>query len=149
MSLCGRISVPTNIAIEEHSNLEYSYFWSFLISSSSQKLINLYLCCFLQLHREGPPVIGPNPLPELIHVGVALESCSYLDEDFFAYAVLNSLRGGGGSFSAGGPGKGMYTHLYQEVLSRHHWVYWAMAQNHAYVDSGIFCLFGSCHPSKV
>lgn len=104
---------------------------------------------FLQLHREGPPVVGPNPLPELIHVGLALESCSYLDDDFFAYAVLNSLMGGGGSFSAGGPGKGMYTHLYQEVLSRHHWVYWAMAQNHAYTDSGIFCLFGSCHPSKV
>ena len=113
-------------------------------------LNNHFLCTlYLQLHREGPPVIGPNPLPELIHVGLALESCSYLDEDFFAYAVLNSLMGGGGSFSAGGPGKGMYTHLYQEVLSRHHWVYWAMAQNHAYVDSGIFCLFGSCHPSKV
>lgn len=57
--------------------------------------------------------------------------------------------GGGGSFSAGGPGKGMYTHLYQDVLTRHHWVYWAMAQNHAYSDSGIFCLFGSCHPSRV
>ena len=104
---------------------------------------------FTQLHREGPPVIGPNPLPELIHIGLALESSSFLDEDFFAYAVLNSLMGGGGSFSAGGPGKGMYTHIHQDVLTRHHWVYWAMAQNHAYADSGIFCLFGSCHPDKV
>lgn len=103
----------------------------------------------VQVHREGPPVVGPNPLPELIHIGIAMESSSYLDDDFFAFAVLNSLMGGGGSFSAGGPGKGMYTHLYRDVLSRHHWVYWAMAQNHAYADSGIFCLFGSCHPSKV
>ena len=78
-----------------------------------------------------------------------MESSSYLEDDFFPYAVLNSLMGGGGSFSAGGPGKGMYTHLYQDVLTKHHWVYWAMAQNHAYTDSGIFCLLGSCHPSKV
>lgn len=26
--------------------------------------------------------------------------------------VLNTLLGGGGSFSAGGPGKGMYSRLY-------------------------------------
>ena len=94
-------------------------------------------------------MVGPNPLPDLTHVVLALESCSYLDPDFFAFAVLNSLMGGGGSFSAGGPGKGMYTRLYQDVLTRHHWVYSALAQNHAYSDSGIFCLFGSSHPSKV
>ena len=94
-------------------------------------------------------MVGPNPLPTLTHVGLALESCSYLDEDFFAYAVLNSYMGGGGSFSAGGPGKGMYTHIYQNVLTQHHWVYWAMAQNHAYSDTGLFCLLGSAHPSKV
>lgn len=92
--------------------------------------------------------MGPNPLPELTHVGMALESSSYLNDDFFAYSVLNSYMGGGGSFSAGGPGKGMYTHIYQNVLSRHHWVYWAMAQNHAYSDSGVFCLLGSAHPSQ-
>lgn len=101
----------------------------------------------MQFERRGPPVVGPNPLPELTHVGLALESCSYQNDDFFVYAVLNSYMGGGGSFSAGGPGKGMYTHMYQNVLSQHHWVYWAMAQNHAYQDSGIFCILGSTHPS--
>ena len=80
---------------------------------------------------------------------LALESCSYCDEDFFAYAVLNSLMGGGGSFSAGGPGKGMYTQIYVNVLTRNHWVYSAIAQHHAYSDTGIFCLFGSADPSKV
>lgn len=108
----------------------------------------LLVLFYLQFERHGPPVVGPNPLPELTHVGLALESCSFLNEDFFAYAVLNSYMGGGGSFSAGGPGKGMYTHIYQNVLSQHHWVYWAMAQNHAYSDSGLFCLLGSAHPSK-
>lgn len=78
-----------------------------------------------------------------------MESSSYLEDDFFAFAVLNSYMGGGGSFSAGGPGKGMYTHLYRNVLTVHPWVYSALAQNHAYMDSGIFCQFGSAHPSKV
>ena len=104
---------------------------------------------FFQLARSGPPIVGPNPLPELTHVVLALESCSYLDEDFFAFAVLNSLMGGGGSFSAGGPGKGMYTQIYVNVLTRNHWVYSALAQNHAYSDTGIFCLFGSADPTKV
>jgi hypothetical protein len=30
--------------------------------------------------------------------------------------VLQSLLGGGNSFSAGGPGKGMYSRLYREVI---------------------------------
>jgi processing peptidase subunit alpha len=29
------------------------------------------------------------------------------------------MMGGGGSFSAGGPGKGMYTRLYLNVLNRY------------------------------
>lgn len=94
-------------------------------------------------------MVGPNPLPDLTHVVLACESCSYLDPDFYSFAVLNSLMGGGGSFSAGGPGKGMYTRLYQDVLTRNHWVYSALAQNFAYSDSGIFCLFGSTQPSMV
>ena len=112
--------------------------------------ISLVLCrLWSQMEREGPPVVGPNPLPDLTHVVLACESSSYLDPDFYTFAVLNSLMGGGGSFSAGGPGKGMYTRLYQDVLTRHHWIYSALAQNHAYSDSGIFCLFGSAAPAMV
>ena len=35
--------------------------------------------------------------------------------------VLHTLLGGGNSFSAGGPGKGMYSHLYREILNRFYW----------------------------
>ncbi|XP_011408622.2 PREDICTED: mitochondrial-processing peptidase subunit alpha-like, partial [Amphimedon queenslandica] len=97
--------------------------------------------------RESAPIIGPNPLPELTHVAVAMESSSYSENNFYTFAVLNSLMGGGGSFSAGGPGKGMYTQLYLNVLNKHHWIYHAQAINHAYSDTGTFCLFGSSHPS--
>ena len=62
--------------------------------------------------------LGPTPMPELAHVVIGLESCSHKDDDFIAFCVLNMLMGGGGSFSAGGPGKGMYTRLYTNVLNR-------------------------------
>lgn len=61
---------------------------------------------------------GPSPFPELTHVMVGLESCSFLEPDFIPFAVLNMMMGGGGSFSAGGPGKGMFTRLYLNVLNR-------------------------------
>lgn len=62
--------------------------------------------------------LGPTPMPELAHFVIGLESCSHKDEDFVAFCVFNMMMGGGGSFSAGGPGKGMYTRLYLNVLNQ-------------------------------
>lgn len=62
--------------------------------------------------------IGPNPLPELAHIVIGLESVGHQHKDFVSHCVLNMMMGGGGSFSAGGPGKGMYTRLYTNVLNR-------------------------------
>ena len=62
--------------------------------------------------------LGPTPMPELAHFVLGLESCSHQAEDFIAVCVLSMMMGGGGSFSAGGPGKGMYTRLYTNVLNR-------------------------------
>jgi hypothetical protein len=58
-------------------------------------------------------------LPELAHVVIGLEGYSHQDPDFIPICVLNMMMGGGGSFSAGGPGKGMYTRLYTNVLNRY------------------------------
>ncbi len=93
--------------------------------------------------------LGPTPMPELAHLSVGLESVSHQHEDFIAFCVLNTLMGGGGSFSAGGPGKGMYTRLYTNVLNRHHWMYSAAAQNHAYGDTGVFTITASAPPQQM
>merc|ERR1712038_13500 len=93
--------------------------------------------------------LGPTPMPELAHVVIGLESCAHNDPDFIAFCVLNMMMGGGGSFSAGGPGKGMFTRLYLDVLNRYHWTYNATAYNHAYGDSGVFCIHASAHPSQM
>ena len=93
--------------------------------------------------------IGPNPLPELAHLVIGLESVGHQHDDFVTFCVLNMLMGGGGSFSAGGPGKGMYTRLYTNVLNRYHWMHNATAYNHAYADSGLFCIHAAAHPSML
>ncbi|XP_076036440.1 mitochondrial-processing peptidase subunit alpha [Oratosquilla oratoria] len=93
--------------------------------------------------------IGPNPLPELAHLVIGLESVGHQHKDFVTCCVLNMMMGGGGSFSAGGPGKGMYTRLYTNVLNRYHWMHNATAYNHAYSDSGLFCIHASGHPTHL
>ena len=80
--------------------------------------------------------LGPTPMPELghivigvllllkdikktnIHHALGLESVGHQHPDFIPFCVLNMMMGGGGSFSAGGPGKGMYTRLYTRVLNK-------------------------------
>ncbi|XP_064649104.1 mitochondrial-processing peptidase subunit alpha-like [Lineus longissimus] len=93
--------------------------------------------------------LGPTAMPELAHLVIGLESSSHKHDDFIAFCVLNMMMGGGGSFSAGGPGKGMFTRLYLNVLNKHHWMYNATAYNHAYADSGLFCIHASAHPTKM
>lgn len=95
------------------------------------------------------PIYAAAGLPELAHIVIGLEGCSHQDPDFVALCVLNIMMGGGGSFSAGGPGKGMYSRLYTNVLNRYHWMYSATAYNHAYSDTGLFCIHASAPPSNL
>ncbi|XP_011368229.2 mitochondrial-processing peptidase subunit alpha [Pteropus vampyrus] len=104
----------------------------------------------LQLERDMSNVsLGPTAFPELTHIMIGLESCSFLEADFIPFAVLNMMMGGGGSFSAGGPGKGMFTRLYLNVLNRHHWMYNATAYHHSYEDTGLLCIHASADPRQV
>ncbi|BES92962.1 Insulinase (Peptidase family M16) [Nesidiocoris tenuis] len=99
--------------------------------------------CHIPLH------LGPSNLPELAHVVIGLEGCSHSDPDFIAMCVLGVMMGGGGSFSAGGPGKGMYSRLYTNVLNRYHWMFSATAYNQTYSDTGLFYIHASAPPSHV
>jgi len=65
-----------------------------------------------------------------------------------ALSVLVTLLGGGGSFSAGGPGKGMYSRLYQRVLNRHAWISNCTAFQNGYNDTGLVGLLATCPGDK-
>merc|ERR1719343_1932441 len=60
--------------------------------------------------------------------------------------VLQMFLGGGGSFSTGGPGKGMHTRLYTEVLNRHQWVESCQASSVMYADTGLLTIYGTVLP---
>ncbi|KAF2635281.1 mitochondrial-processing peptidase-like protein subunit alpha [Massarina eburnea CBS 473.64] len=98
-----------------------------------------------------PPIPPPlNPaLPRLSHIHLAFEAYPVASSDIYPLATLQVLLGGGGSFSAGGPGKGMYSRLYTNVLNQHGWVESCIAYNHAYADSGLFGISSSCAPAQV
>lgn len=101
---------------------------------------------FLSLPPLPPPA---NPtLPDLTYIHLAFEAVPIGSEDIYALATLQTLLGGGGSFSAGGPGKGMYSRLYTNVLNQHGWVESCVAFNHSYTDSGLFGISASCNPLR-
>ncbi|CAG8469440.1 16381_t:CDS:2 [Acaulospora colombiana] len=80
------------------------------------------------------------------HLYMAFEGISIHDSDIYALTILQMLLGGGGSFSAGGPGKGMYTRLFTNVLNQYPWMESCICFNHCYTDSGLFGIMASCRP---
>ncbi|XP_072908421.1 mitochondrial-processing peptidase subunit alpha [Hemitrygon akajei] len=124
--------------------------WGLEKPTDVDRSVSQYTGGIIKVEKDMTDVsLGPTPIPELTHIMIGLESCSFLEEDFIPFAVLNMMMGGGGSFSAGGPGKGMFTRLYLNVLNRHHWMYNATAYHHSYEDTGLLCIHASADPRQV
>ncbi|KAI3524678.1 hypothetical protein L1887_03341 [Cichorium endivia] len=60
------------------------------------------------------------------------------EKEAMALTVLQMLMGGGGSFSAGGPGKGMYSRLYLRVLNEYPEIQSFSAFNSIYNHTALF-----------
>jgi processing peptidase subunit alpha len=86
----------------------------------------------------------PNPLCHLMFGWEVAEGWN--GPNLAAVTVLQMFLGGGGSFSTGGPGKGMHTRLYTEVLNRHAWVESCQASSVMYADSGVFTIYATVVP---
>ena len=84
-----------------------------------------------------------------VKVAIAFEAVGWRDENLVATCVLQMLLGGGSSFSAGGPGKGMYTRLYRTVLNQYHWVESAESFLSIHEDKGLIGIDGACTPEHV
>ena len=61
---------------------------------------------------------------------------------------MQQLLLGGSSFSQGGPGKGMYSRLNQNVLNRHHWIDLCQSFHDVFTDSGLFGIRVAVEPSQ-
>uniref|UniRef100_A0AC35TVM0 Mitochondrial-processing peptidase subunit alpha n=1 Tax=Rhabditophanes sp. KR3021 TaxID=114890 RepID=A0AC35TVM0_9BILA len=87
--------------------------------------------------------------PELTHFALGFDGTSFKSKDFVVACVMQSILGGGKSFSAGGPGKGMYTRLYMNVLRYNGSMYNAQAFNYSYADGGAFCIQIGDNPNNM
>lgn len=99
--------------------------------------------------RAAPPVVHSRP-PLLCHAlgpsalrSLGFEGVGWMDPDFVPACVLNMLMGGGASFSAGGPGKGMFSRLYLNVLNKHAYAVNATTSTAVHSDSGVFLVHGT------
>jgi processing peptidase subunit alpha len=80
------------------------------------------------------------------HVMLAFPTIGWSHDDVVPVCVVDTLLGGGSSFSAGGPGKGMYSRLYREVLNQFSWVESANAFSTQLYDCGLVGIYGSSPP---
>eukprot|EP00267_Zea_mays_P054946 XP_020408229.1 mitochondrial-processing peptidase subunit alpha isoform X1 [Zea mays] len=90
---------------------------------------------------------------DMTHVALAFEvPGGWLQErDATIMNVIQTLMGGGGSFSSGGPGKGMHSRLYRRVLNKYHLVDSFSAFSNVYDSSGLFGIYLTtirCFPSR-
>ncbi|KAL7469033.1 hypothetical protein ACHAXS_009296, partial [Conticribra weissflogii] len=101
-------------------------------------------------HRLPTPLHSLYPdKPQYTHVALAFEAPrGWHSPRLVPLCVLQTLLGGGSSFSAGGPGKGMYSKLYREILNRYSWVESAEAFSSFHAESGLWGISGSCRPDK-
>merc|ERR1711871_185631 len=78
-----------------------------------------------------------------VDMAIGFNGVSWSSSDLVPMVVLNMLLGGGDSFSSGGPGKGMTSKLYANVVNKLPFVVSASALAHTYSNAGLFVLNGS------
>jgi len=125
----------------EHSelvNLVETYFGHLLPGTSQKTLASAYQGGELRQSSD----------EELTHIALGFESGGWNDSALIPICVLSTMMGGGSSFSAGGPGKGIYTRLYQNILNQNEYVQAASVFNAFYNDTGIFGVY-ACAPPEV
>jgi len=79
----------------------------------------------------------------LTHFVFGFEGVPWNDPDIPAVHVLSTMMGGGFAFSAGGPGKGMYSRMYQNVMGRSENFYSAHCSSLPYNDTGLLSFYGT------
>jgi len=114
-------------------------------SSSKTTLVDPYL--IPSVYRGGEHRQQMETMDGLVRVALAVPIGGWHSDDLVPACVLQTLLGGGSSFSAGGPGKGMYSRLYRQVLNRYSWAESAEAMTSFHDECGLLILTGSTSPN--
>ncbi|CBH09484.1 metallo-peptidase, Clan ME, Family M16, putative [Trypanosoma brucei gambiense DAL972] len=96
------------------------------------------------VHRtEAPESVNKFQEKSLSHVALFFQGVPINHPDYYNISVIQTLLGGGTSFSSGGPGKGMQTKLFREVLNREGFLHGLECITAWYSDGGLFGLYGT------
>ncbi|CCW69322.1 unnamed protein product [Phytomonas sp. Hart1] len=79
----------------------------------------------------------------LSHMALFFQGIPMSHPDYYTVSVIQTLLGGGTSFSSGGPGKGMHTKLFREVLNREGGINGMECITAWYSDGGLIGLYGT------
>ena len=92
-------------------------------------------------YTGGSQISEEESLGHSVHVAIGFGCEGWNSADLVPITVLQTLLGGGGSFSSGGPGKGMHSRLYTEVMQQYHFVENCVAFNEQYASGGLFGIY--------
>ncbi|KEG06033.1 mitochondrial processing peptidase alpha subunit [Trypanosoma grayi] len=98
---------------------------------------------------EAPESMNKFQEKDLSHVALFYQGVPINHPDYYTISVIQTLLGGGTSFSSGGPGKGMQTKLFREVLSREGFLHGLECITAWYSDGGLIGLYGSAPHESV
>ena len=92
-------------------------------------------------YTGGSHLSEDDQLSHSAHIAIGFGSEGWNSADLVPITVLQTLLGGGGAFSSGGPGKGMHSRLYTEVMQQYHFVENCVAFNEQHSDGGLFGIY--------
>jgi processing peptidase subunit alpha len=94
-------------------------------------------------YLETPNEVMKQNIPALTSVALSFQGWANSHKDIYAAHVLESILGGGDSFSAGGPGKGLSSIIHTRYLTQFDF-YSMKCEHKALSDNGMFTLSASC-----
>jgi len=92
-------------------------------------------------YTGGAHLSDDDQLAHSAHVAIGFGSEGWNSADLVPITVLQTLLGGGGAFSSGGPGKGMHSRLYTDVMQQYHYVENCVAFNEQHSNGGLFGIY--------
>ena len=127
------------IGHEQLVDLTQKYFGDWPTADPSQQKVKTVPSTY----RGGEHWVEKKSHDGFTRIALAFELDGWHSKDLVPTCVLQTLLGGGNSFSAGGPGKGMYSRLYRQVLNRYTWAESAEAFTSIHAESGLWGITGS------
>jgi len=153
----GTVVAGTGIGHQELVDMTTKYFGAMEQKSSPVTVPSAYRGGFEAItpippEHPAPPTLEEVPVGESLmpnpedygRIALAFPIGGWHSQhEMVSACVLQTLLGGGSSFSAGGPGKGMYTRLYRQVLNQHKNVESAEAFTAFTDENGLMGILGS------